>query len=345
MKIYYDDIIYSLQKSGGISVYWSKLEEYIKPKLNFVYNRANKNIFYKRLSSEILIKKNVDLHRYLNPSLNEKEKFIFHSSYYRYCKNKSAINITTVHDFTYEYFRKDLKSFLHKIQKKNSVLHSDGVICISKNTEMDLHKYYPKFKGKTKVIYHGYDSKVFFYEETGKSNNVIFVGSRVGYKNFKFTIDIVSKIKDIKLLIIGGGPLVDSEKNYLESMLGSDRYKYLGFVSNEELSSLYRQSFCLFYPSTYEGFGFPVLEAQACGCPVVCQNCSSIPEVSGDKCLYIDENDLDGSVSKVNMLFDKDFYLKLQNDGLENVKRFSWEKCINETESFYKECFEKGCKE
>ena len=153
MNIVYDDIIYSLQKSGGGSVYWTENVKRIKENVeHYAYDSATENFFYNednlpnlhKWSSKFLIFK-----RYFNLRFKDKkEPFIFHSSLYRLCKNKNALNITTVHDFTYEYYRKDLKSNLHKWQKKNAVMHSDGVICISENTKQDLLKFYLKFKGR-----------------------------------------------------------------------------------------------------------------------------------------------------------------------------------------------------
>lgn len=337
--IIYDNIIYSLQKSGGISVYWKMLEDYINVDKRLVYSERKNNLFYNTRGNEIENKNKVYLERYRNVILQEKQPFVFHSSYYRYCKNSNAINITTVHDFTYELFRKDLKAILHKIQKKNAVMNSDGVICISENTKKDLYKYYPNYKGNVKVIYHGYDNETFYCSESiQRTKNVLFVGSRVGYKAFDFTIKLLSEIPELNLLIIGGGDLSLNEVELLNKSIPK-RYKKLGFITNEELANYYNNSFALFYPSEYEGFGFPVIEAQACGCPVICQRKSSIPEVSGDKCVYVDSKELNTSIQEIKKLFDESYYKELQNLGLENVKRFSWKNCIKETQDFYKECF------
>lgn len=340
MNIVYDDIIYSIQKSGGISVYWKKLEDSIPVTKTLVYKGRDKNIFYTKRDNEISFSSLIKLERYRNIRVNNKKMiFIFHSSYYRYCKNKNAKNITTVHDFIYEKFRKDLKSNIHKFQKKNSVLHSDGVICISENTKRDLYEYYPEFKGKVKVIYHGYDSSLYNFQGNAfeqRNKNVLFVGSRTGYKRFDLTVQLVRQLPELNLLIIGGGVLTKEEKDMLQTFI-PNRYEKLNYLSNEDLAKLYNESFALFYPTEYEGFGFPVIEAQACGCPVVCQNKSSIPEVSGNKCVYIDSDKFDDSIMTIKKLFEKDYYMSIQNSGLENVKRFAWDKCIKETLDFYKE--------
>lgn len=343
MKIIYDDIIYSLQKSGGGSVYWTEVTKRQDEKaIHNVYNNANENFFYNESNFKIINKwsaKFLTIKRYFNLTFSEKLPFIFHSSLYRYCKNKNAINITTVHDFTYEYYRKDFKSNLHKIQKKNAVMHSDGVICISENTKKDLLKFYPEYKGKIKVIHNGYSTQKYFYDrDIKKTKNVLFVGARTDYKRFDFAIDIISQLQDCKLIIVGGGQLSKTEKSLLESKI-PNQYEKAGYLSDEDLRKLYNSAFFLLYPSEYEGFGIPVIEAQACGCPVVCQAKSSIPEVAEDSVIYIDSSDLNNSINEIKRLLDSDFYNKKVEVGLQNVKRFSWDKCADEVRQFYEEVF------
>lgn len=349
IPIVYDDIIYSLQKSGGGSVYWTEIIKRNKENaVHYVYDSAKNNFFYdeKNLpnlhvwSSFLLAVK-----RYLNVRFRHvKEAFIFHSSLYRLCKNKAAINITTVHDFTYEYYRKDLKSNLHKIQKKNAVLHSDGVICISENTKNDLLKFYPKFKGKIKVIYNGYSTKTYFFKpEVKKTKTILFVGARTDYKRFDLAVKICTELYNTKLIIVGGGNLSDKEVFLLRHNL-NNRFEKLNYVSDDELCDLYNSAFFLCYPSEYEGFGIPIIEAQVCGCPVVCQKKSSVPEVAGDAAVYIDSADFTASIQAIKTLYDPVFYADVKNKGLENAKRFSWDKCAKEVSDFYQEIFDRKCK-
>jgi len=339
MNIIYDDIIYSLQRSGGISLYWSQLETHLKHDMRLLYKNCENNIFFLKSSNirEIKNEKCILYERYKNISLPEKDTFVFHSSYYRYCKNKNAVNITTVHDFIYEYYRYDLKSLLHKIQKKNAIYHSDGLIFVSENTRNDFHNFFPYYKGAEKVIYHGIVSDC-SYLNIPKKNIVVFIGSRSEYKKFFYAVNILQKLPQFKLQIIGGGPLSKVETTIMDRCI-PNRYEYYQSLSNKELNLKYNEAFFLLYPSTYEGFGLPVIEAQAAGCPVVCCNTSSLPEVGGNAAIYISGTNIEADLIEIDRLSDNTFYKTIVNKGFENCKRFSWEKCAEETNSFYQEVY------
>jgi len=339
MNITYDNIIYSLQSRGGVSLYWSQLEAHLEQDLRLLYKNCENNIFFHSSSvvKEIRNEKFIFFERYKNILLPEKDPFIFHSSYYRYCKNKNAVNITTVHDFIYEYFRHDIKSIAHKIQKKNAIYHSDGVIFVSENTRNDFHKLFPHYKGAEKVIYHGIVSE-YIHLNIPKKNNVVFIGLRSEYKNFSHAVNLLQRLPQFKLQIIGGGPLNKVEIAIMDRCI-PNRYEYYQSLSNKELNIKYNEAFFLLYPSIYEGFGFPVIEAQAAGCPVVCCNTSSLPEVGGDAALYISGKDIEGDLKKIEQLNDLVFYNNIMEKSFENCKRFSWRKCAKETYNFYQEVY------
>ena len=340
MKIIYDDIIYSLQRSGGISLYWSKLETYLNQNIRLLYRNHEDNIFYSSSSAakQIISKNLIILERYTNVAVLEKTPFLFHSSYFRYCKNKNAINITTVHDFVYEYFRHDLKSVAHKVQKRKAISNSQGVIFVSESTKKDFEFFFPDFKGKKKIIYHGIAAE-YTNLSLPKKNNVIFIGGRANYKNFIHALKIMQKMAQFTLQIIGGGHLSKEEIICLNKYIPG-RYEYYQSLSNEELNLKYNEAYFLLYPSLYEGFGFPVVEAQSARCPVVCCYISSLPEVAGDAAVYISGKDIDDDLKKVSQLDDKNTYNALCEKGLENCKKFTWKKCAEETYDFYEELYE-----
>jgi len=340
LKIYIDTIIFDLQKSGGISVYWFEIISRFVTDSNIELilidsNEPKENILYGKLDlSDIkIIKYKKFLNRYRAVNYRENEKHIFISSYYRYSKNKNAINVTIIHDFTYEYFVKGLKLFVHHRQKKKAVKKSEKLICISQNTKSDLIKFFGDMVNKKEihVIYNGVgecyrhltkaelleiENKNEFLKDI-KSQFVLFVGARGGYKNWNEAIELFKKLpQEYFMVSVGGSPLNEDEQNLLNET--SDRHIYIPPAGNEVLAYLYNKAEALLYLSDYEGFGIPVVEAQRCGCPVLAKPVSSIPEVAGDGVHFIGS---DANIEGIKEFFSRKYQYTLD---------FSWEKCYNE---------------
>lgn len=351
--IYFDNIMFSIQRSGGISVVWYELLKRVIRDNDFEtrfieFDNANDNIFRKQLDikQDRIIKnyksKSCSWRRYFDIDLPKTNKpFIFHSSYYRVCKNKEAVNITTVHDFTLEYYGKFIEKQLHCWQKYRAIRNSDYIICISENTKKDLLKFLPEIdESKIRVVYNGVSEDYFILDKSEehklpyeKESYIIYIGSRYHYKNFDFAIE-ATKHSDKKFLIVGN-ELSETETNLLDSKLGRDRYKYLGRVENKELNILYNNAYCLLYPSSYEGFGIPIIEAQKSGCPVIALEGSSVSEVIGDKTLLIDKLDMNDVLEKLEIIKDNKTREDIVRLGLENTKRFSWERMYKEINDIY----------
>lgn len=357
MNVIIDLIAFSLQKSGGVSVYWYEIidriliQSDIKP-LFIEENSNNDNIFRKELKIEEnhTINNKTKLVNYLARYrvINLKIKnqnFIFHSTYYRTLskvvkKRNNVKEVVTVHDFTYEHFSRGLKKWVHCWQKKKAIKAADVVICISENTKKDLLHFYPQFLSKdVRIVYNGVSSDYFKKEDLEKKDSnssfFLFVGSRTDYKNFDFTVKAIAQTKDFLLKIVGGN------LNYRElSMLNKlipNRWELYINIDNKELNILYNTAFALLYPSSYEGFGIPILEAMKAGCPFIALNCSSIPEVSGSAGFLID---------KLEISLFNDAVSCIKNDREEMIKKgfvqannFSWEKCHQEILEIYKEIY------
>lgn len=344
--LYLDNIIFSLQKHGGVSVLWGHL---INSLLGdggiatsfFEYKNSNLNRVRNTLSipsDNIIVSKNpIILERYKNVTISKCTPAILHSSHYRISNNHNVSNITTVHDFTYEYYFHGLPKKIHCWQKYKAIQKSKVIICISENTKKDLIRFLPEIKNdKIRVIYNGVSSDYYPLHRIDNEpyeDYLLFVGGRQSYKNFKFAV-ACAKTVGKKLLIVGGS-LSHEENKLLHEELGAENFKAIIHPSNEELNRIYNSVICLIYPSLYEGFGIPVVEAQKAGCPVIAMNSSSIPEVIGNKALLLDYSDT-SEFERVykNMKANRSEFII---EGLEYAKKFSWDNMTKEYMNIYKE--------
>lgn len=345
--IYLDNIIFSLQKAGGISVVWQNLIKNLlssnnADKIRFLeYPGANQNIFRQKLNipqEQIFTysKFNSILEQFKSPETNLTSPFIFHSSYFRTCENPHAINVTTVHDFIYEQGKPTIKQKFRIWLNYKAIKNSDAIVCISENTRKDLFKFIPEINpDKVHVIHNGVSDG---YYRIGSVpfpeylNHVMFVGGRQGYKNFDFIVKTLGKTN--YNLLICGSPLSSKEQKLLEKYL-SHRYTVITYPSDEVLNQLYNSVFCLAYPSSYEGFGLPVIEAQRAGCPVIALNESSIPEVIGRDSLLMPQLSSNSFMKLIKELENSDKRQLTIDAGIKNAMNFSWRKMADEYSVLY----------
>lgn len=359
MKVSLDNIIFSLQKAGGASVVWQQhLERLLKDEAfqcqfleydNAEFNFFRKQLFIKEDLIDLKSSQFLSFKRYLSLNLKTTNKHIFHSSYYRIGKGKNVINVTTVHDFTYEHFIKGISQKVHSWQKNKAINNSNGIICVSESTKKDLLHFLPHVsENKIRVIYNGVDASFrllqndFIFDKKHHFEDysyALYIGDRrTTYKNFDMVVDACSLV-NIPLLIIGGGELTDAELYNLKSKLGYDNFKSLLGVSVDDLNYYYNRAYCLLYPSLYEGFGIPVVEAQRSGCPVIATNSSSIPEVIGNGYLAIENPTPQKIADKIKELSSNNLRRETIELGFQKSKRFSWQNTYNETTEFYKELY------
>lgn len=324
-----DMIISSLQINGGISVYFNNIIELLaKNKIEFS-EITTKNPTHK-------IGGNRAFERYRNCKTNQKSG-VFHSSYYRLPTSKNLKIVTTTHDFTYEKFITGPAQWIHSWQKNRAIRNSDIVICVSHNTAVDLMQYCPIDDSRIRVIHNGVSDAYYPLPNLGTSQSnttVLFVGARGGYKNFMLAIEAVASIPDLTLGIVGGGALTNNELHQLEQHLPG-RYQWLGRLSDEELNMAYNRAHSLLYPSSYEGFGIPVIEAMRAGCPVIAVNASSIAEVAGNAALLVEKPSVKMfSEALTSISSSREFLIQ---KGFMQASKFSWDRCFQETLSVYKE--------
>lgn len=255
--------------------------------------------------------------------------------------------VITVHDLGSEYLPKthQLKqrlylSYMQRYQLKGAT----KIIAVSNATKEDLVKKIGIKENKIEVVYEGYNRKLF---KPTKADALVsslipyflFVGTVQPRKNLERLIKAFKKYDGSENLVIVGqrGWLAD-EIYKLPKQLGIEkRIKFLGRVEDRDLPALYSGAIALTFPSLFEGFGLPILEAQACGCPVLTSSVSSMPEVAGKGAIFVDPYNIDDIVKGMRRIMNNELRIKLKKEGLENIKRFSWEKCAAQTLKVFEE--------
>jgi len=365
MKILYDHQAFELQKIGGISRYFSELikcnpvaEFSVKYSDNIYltlsndfekYNIIPKKEYYDNFITHYNFKGKGRLFRYYNNVLRKspqalsikylkKSNFdVFHPTYYEpyflnYLKGKPFV--LTVYDMIHEFYNDNKKTVMNK---KRLILASNHIIAISENTKNDIIKYFPVAKNKITVVYLGSSFKQ-IEENIPKDNYILFTGAREGYKNFNTFLQAVSPllIKYDFNLICTGHPFNDEENILINNLQIKDRISCV-FASENQLVELYSKATAFVFPSVYEGFGIPVLEAFASNCPAILSNTSSLPEVGGDSAIYFDPNSIDDMRTQIEcVITSKTIQNELVKKGKEQANKFSWEKCAKETMEVYK---------
>lgn len=362
MKILYDHQAFSIQRYGGVSRYFCELMKNLPSEHQFKlsvistdnhYIQENKNKFRKInflpdkdfKGKGTIQKKLYSLNQYYSKhSITTNNFDLFHPTYYdNYFLNKlKKPFIITVHDLINIKF-KDTFNIDDEIgfQMRRLINKANRIIAISENTKKDLIEIFNINPDKIDVIYHGYNKK-----NSLKSENIIkkfgqyilFVGARSQYKNFKILAEAISKLlkteKNLKLVCVGRP--FNNEENLLLSKLGIANQTKALYVNEDTLNDLYSNALLFVYPSLYEGFGMPILEAFANNCPVCLSNTSCFPEIAGNAGAYFDPHDQESVLFAVkNVIYNNSYAEKLVLAGQERLKSFSWEKAAKETISSY----------
>ena len=359
MNLIFDNIIYSKEKQGGISNYWFELtSRFINENYStkFIENKHDtENLCRKKISipTDQLFKSGIKagiLERLSSIKINTGSYFLYHSSFYRPLKTTDKFcEVTTIHDFTHDYYFPFYKRIIHNHLKYSTIKRSKGIICVSENTYRDMKKFCAPGKGKkTAVIHNGVSDDYFpistseqslkYLQEIGiePEQFILFVGGRTSYKNFDFAIEVVNQMSGNIKLVVVGSPFSDTEIKKI-AKAGSEKFLNLCNISNQELNMLYNNALFLLYPSNYEGFGIPVIEAMKAGCAVIAVNNSSIPEISGNAALLMEKVEL-SEFKKKTLLLTKNKE-ELRTAGFAQSAKFNWEKCFEETSQFYKEVY------
>lgn len=264
---------------------------------------------------------------------------IFFSPTHYIPRFSSVKKVVTIFDLSFLHFpemfvRKDLWKLTN--WTKFSANNADHIITISNFSKKDIQTQYKINPKKITVAYPGYDKNIFHpgNKISDYGNYIIYIGTVQPRKNLIRLMEAVARITNLNLLIVGktGGKgregWMFEETLVTPKRLGiEDRVKFLGYVPTEELGDLIRGAEALIQPSLYEGFGIPIVEAMACGTPVIVSNVSSLPEVVGRAGLTFDPYSIDQIEQAIRtILKDKKLRNKCIKLGLSQAKKFSWDK-------------------
>lgn len=285
----------------------------------------------------------------LTHSINELQKGefdIFHPTFFNdyflpYLKGKPFV--LTIHDMIPELYPQLFKvDDIHIIMKRKLAPMAKAIIAVSENTKRDIIRFLNISEEKVHVVYHGCSFPCFQSNRSPyKFPYILYVGDRFGYKNFiPFVKQVAPVLKRHKGMhvVCTGKPFKEEEKKVFKE-LGISKYFINTWARNDsELFSLYHHAECFIYPSDYEGFGIPILEAYQADCPVLLNHASCFPEIAKDAAIYFNIHSNDNNLSQrledfLSMSkYEKETLLTKQRARLAD---FSWRKSAEKLARIY----------
>lgn len=357
--ILYDHQTFSAQIFGGISQSFSMLIEQFQREPSFGINpsvgcliTANEHLHNVMPNRFFRFPRAISRRRILAPMNSGrtrrylKSADILHATFYFAEALPDTLDkplISTIHDMTPELLPEYFSIKDPHKAKKQYCDKSDLLVCVSENTRQDLIKVYGVSPGKTRVVYHGIDLKA-VQQKTTKlpalpDNYVLYVGTRDGYKDFSTLFNamqpILQKRQDLHLVCIGGGQFQPDEQQEIKTHnLGRQIHQLA--ADDPQLRYAYRHARAFVYPSLYEGFGLPILEAFAQECPVVLSNASCFPEIAHDAALYFEPGNIASCTEALERVLSDDNSQRISK-GLIRCQELSWHSAADNMSGVYRE--------
>jgi len=359
LKIHYDGLIYMLQAAGGVNKYFvniiSRLPQDALPTLttyqvkdpNLPHHPNLHRIDYPRFKPGLACSA---LRPNFFRTINLTNKYdVAHPTYYSLLSGQGLERyrcpvVITLYDFILEKFRGKLDpTGANSTAKRNAILAADKIICISENTKRDLLKTYSVSENKIVVTHLASDLDLSMAggdEACPERPYFLYVGGRTGYKNFAAILKSFALVADKHsdpILCVVGSAFDDAEHSSIAALGLAQRVEHYGYATDSQLAKLYRHCVAFVYPSLYEGFGIPPLEAMSCGAPVIACNASSIPEVVGDAGLLFDSGSPEDLTEMLLTLLENSAERdRLISLGKERAEMFSWDKTAARTVEVYR---------
>lgn len=373
LKVVFDHQVFSLQKFGGVSRCFVELHKHMPDSCHTtIAVHESDNIYVRELDGVKPSGYQYDhfitashfwgksrLHHWMDhlkrhpyyPDYNQNYSIellkagqfdVFHPTYFDdyflpYLNGKPFV--LTIHDMIPElypqYFKRDDPQIV--LRKKLAPLAS-AIVAVSENTKQDVVKILGVSEEKIHVVYHGCS-----FPTTGSPSlyafpYILFVGERGKYKQFSLfvrsVIPVLKKHQDIHV-ICTGCPFSQQEQESFRDYGVSDRFHHHWVETDHDLYSLYHHAQCFVYPSEYEGFGIPILEAYQAECPVILNHASCFPEIAGDSALYFtSEEELTAQIEQ-SLVMSSDERHTLLRQQIQRLSMYSWEKSARQLAAIY----------
>lgn len=357
MRVRFDDQIFTTQRQGGISRYFVELireftespELAVEPQLGWRWTR-NAHALEAGLGRPLRVpggSRGRTL-RWANRTINVMRPGadITHHTYYRagYLSRRSTPpTVVTVYDMTPELFPDLFPKGNPHVRKREYVRRATLVLCISESTRRDLLRVYGSVESPMIVTHLGVRDRFApgaLRPMWCPDRYVLFLGNRGGYKDFRVAIESFAELaprqRGTALVAVGGGPFTEDEEALISRWGLRDQVVQRN-ASDEELPGVFGGASAFVFPSRYEGFGLPTLEAMACGTPTVLANSSSHPEVGGDAALYFPPGDTSALAAELGRLLSDDALRRdLSEKGIVRARRFTWRRTAEVTADAYR---------
>lgn len=359
MRILYDHQVFSLQDAGGASRYHFELVRNLQGteqvEMEILLGLNNSVMPFAALrqpgtrvfSRATRIKPGVaryainELFSSLTAPLQGKVD-IYHPTLYRvlpWVRRRRVV--VTHHDCIHERFPHLFANAASIVATKRKLFaQADAIICVSASSQRDLLHFYDVTESKTHVVPHGFTPLQQAPAAEGSPPYLLYVGSRAGYKNFGLLLEAFSRSglqRSHRLMAVGGGAFSPQEQQQIAGLGLSGSITLVPKADDTGLARAYRNAALFIYPSLYEGFGFPPLEAMSLGCPVLVNRTSSLPEVCGEAAFYFEASNANElSRSLVAVLGDSQGLALKRKQGLHQVGLYDWRRSASSTLDVYR---------
>lgn len=358
MKVLYDYQIFRNQRYGGISRYFTNLIRFYEKEDVVVPCYHAKNYYYNKLVGGYDYKYESMLFEYINDSLSRLMTRrtlrrggvdVFHPTstdtyFLKYLKKEKLV--VTVHDLVKELYPEFARHQVDYVDNRRKLLAAaDHIIAVSNNTRDDLMAFYGVEADKVTVVYHGLPARFgkFRINLRGLPERyILYVGQRGMNKNFRPFLEAVSTLlqedKTLSLMCVGGSEFDEEERGRIYE-LGLQRQVKQRNLNDEVLAACYKQALAFVFPSLYEGFGIPILEAFKMGCPIVLSDIGSFREVADGAGHYMDPLSVEDMRDKIGQVLDPENQEAVQDkvaQGRELVERFTLDNTYEHTRRVYR---------